>query len=86
MGSGNVGIIAFCSTAFGFDASGLNLGEWKGGLLSDSMLMARPFSGPTKLTRLSARLSSSRADVPGPATGSIKWVPKANSFGPQIRI
>jgi hypothetical protein len=73
VGSGIVGIIAFCSTAFGLDANGLNLfGERKGGLLSDSMLMTRPFSGPTKLARLSALLSSSRVGVRGPDTGSTK--------------
>jgi hypothetical protein len=73
VGSGMVGMIAFCSTAFGFEANGLNLfGERKGGLLSDSMLMTRPFSGPTKLARLSALLCSSRVGVRGPDTGSTK--------------
>ena len=73
VGLGIVGITAFCSTAFGLDANGLNLfSERTGGLLSDSMLMTRPFSGPTKLARLSALLSSSLVGVRGPDTGSTK--------------
>lgn len=73
VGSGMAGNIAFCSTAFGFDPNGLNLfGEWKGGLLSDSMLITRPFSGPTKLALLSARLPNSLIGVRGPDTGSTK--------------
>jgi hypothetical protein len=39
--------------------------------LSDSMLIARPFSTPIRLARLVARLDSSLADL-GPLTGSTK--------------
>jgi hypothetical protein len=72
IGSGIVGMLQICSTAF--DASALYLaGDLHGGLLIDSILIIRPFSGPPIwLAGLSARLSNSAVGVIGPKTGSTR--------------
>jgi len=65
-GPGLDGISPISSNDFG--ENGLfSVGE----VLSDSMLMARPFSIPIRLARLVALLESSLCDL-GPVTGSAK--------------